>query len=133
MHIFAAVQAKLIAPVNGESETTISSEVLLMNEEFPKMSIQIPFGLMTLMAMMVWSGLCLTCTTMWRVCFQVASQETMSEQIHFQSLYYHVSCNSSVLASGVVSTALQCGTGRCLTDNLTLSNPVLVTIQHSMV
>ena len=45
MHIPAAVQAKLIAPVNGESETTISSEVLLMNEEFPKMSIQIPFGL----------------------------------------------------------------------------------------
>ena len=45
----------------------------------------------------------------------------------------HVSCNSSVLASGVVSTALQCGTGRCLTDNLTLINPVLVTIQHSMV
>ena len=45
----------------------------------------------------------------------------------------HVSCNSSVLASGVVSTALQCGTGRCPTHNLQLRSPVLVTIQHSMV
>ena len=43
----------------------------------------------------------------------------------------HVSCNSSVLASGVVSTALQCGTGRCLTDDLELNNPVRLTIQHS--
>ena len=45
--------------------------------------------------------------------------------------YDHVSCNRSVLASGVVSTALQCGTGRCLTNDLDLSSPVLVTIQHS--
>ena len=49
--------------------------------------------------------------------------------------YYNdnVSCNSSELASGVVSTALQCGTGRCLTNDLELNKPVLVTIQHSMV
>ena len=42
MPIPAAVQAKLIAPANGESETTISSKELLMSEEFPKMSIQVP-------------------------------------------------------------------------------------------
>ena len=45
--------------------------------------------------------------------------------------YDHVSCNSSELASGIVSTALQCRTGRCPTDDLMLSSPVLVSIQHS--
>ena len=50
MPIPAAVQAKLIASANGESETTISSEELLMNEEFPKMSIQIPSELSEMFA-----------------------------------------------------------------------------------
>ena len=39
--------------------------------------------------------------------------------------------SSSTLVSGIVSTALQCGTGRCPTDNLSLNIPVIVTIQHS--
>ena len=39
--------------------------------------------------------------------------------------------DSTVLGSGVVSTALQCGAGRCPTDNLTLSTPVRITIEHS--
>ena len=38
---------------------------------------------------------------------------------------------SSVLASGIVSTALQCGKGRCSTQDLHLNNPVIVHIQHS--
>ena len=50
MPIPAAVQAKLIAPANGESETTISSEELLMNEDFPKMSIQVPSELTEMFA-----------------------------------------------------------------------------------
>ena len=37
------------------------------------------------MAMMVWSGLCLTCTTMWKICFQVVSQERMSAYIGINS------------------------------------------------
>ena len=40
--------------------------------------------------------------------------------------------NSTELASGIVSTALQCGSGRCPTDDkFGLFNPVLITIQHS--
>ena len=38
---------------------------------------------------------------------------------------------SSKLASGIVSTALQCGTGRCPTDDLQLDTPVRITIEHS--
>lgn len=38
---------------------------------------------------------------------------------------------SSELGSGVISTALQCGTGSCPTSMLELSEPVLITIQHS--
>ena len=49
-------------------------------------------------------------------------------------MYYHVcyisSC-SSELASGIVSTGLQCGTGRCPTDDLQLDTPVRITIEHS--
>ena len=37
----------------------------------------------------------------------------------------------SELASGIVSTALQCGTGRCPTDDLQLDTPVRITIEHS--
>ena len=54
----------------------------------------------------------------------------MSEYTASCLLYYHT-CNSTELASGIVSTALQCGTGRCPTDDLELINPVLVSIQHS--
>ena len=43
---------------------------------------------------------------------------------------YHV-CSTSELASGIVSTALQCGTGRCPTDDLQLNTPVMITIEHS--
>ena len=46
----AAVQAKLIAPANGEYKTTISSKELLMSEEFPKMSIQVPSELIEMFA-----------------------------------------------------------------------------------
>ena len=40
-----------------------------------------------------------------------------------------------MLASGIVSTALQCGTGssKCLTDDLMLDKSVLITIEHSKV
>ena len=37
----------------------------------------------------------------------------------------------SELASGIVSTALQCGTGRCPTDDLQLDTPVRITVEHS--
>ena len=60
----------------------------------------------------------------------------MSEQIdscRCDHNYSDVICNSTELASGIVSTALQCGTGRCPTDDLQLNTPVLVTIQHSEV
>ena len=40
-------------------------------------------------------------------------------------------CSMSELASGIVSTALQCGTGRCPTDDLQLDTPVRITIEHS--
>ena len=43
-------------------------------------------------------------------------------------IYFH----SSTLVSGIVSTALQCGTGRCPTDNKTLDLPVIVTVRHSV-
>ena len=39
--------------------------------------------------------------------------------------------NRSVLGSGIVSTALQCGAEKCPTDDLELDTPVLITIQHS--
>ena len=56
----------------------------------------------------------------------------MSIQLHVYTLtIYHHNCNSTELASGIVSTALQCGTGRCPTDDLVLNSPVLVSIQHS--
>ena len=35
------------------------------------------------------------------------------------------------LGPGIVSTALQCGTGRCPTNNLTLNASVLITIHHT--
>ena len=35
------------------------------------------------------------------------------------------------LGSGIVSTALQCGTGRCPTESLELNTPVRITIRHS--
>ena len=38
---------------------------------------------------------------------------------------------STKLASGIVSTALQCGTRRCPTDDLQLDTPVRITIEHS--
>ena len=57
----------------------------------------------------------------------------MSERIHLYN--YDILCthhyNSTELASGIASTALQCGTRRCRTDNDSLSKPVLITIQHS--
>ena len=42
-----------------------------------------------------------------------------------------VSAYSTELGSGIVSTALQCGTGRCPTENLELDTPVRITIRHS--
>ena len=39
--------------------------------------------------------------------------------------------SSTVLGSGIVSTALLCGARRCPTDNLTLSRPVRIAIEHS--
>ena len=36
-----------------------------------------------------------------------------------------------MLGPGIVSTALQCGTGRCPTNNLTLNASVLITIHHT--
>ena len=50
------------------------------------------------------------------------------------NVYVHVfaiSYSSTELASGVVSTALQCGTGRCPTDDLQLDMPVRIIIEHS--
>ena len=41
------------------------------------------------------------------------------------------SSGSTELASGIVSTALQCGTSRCPTEDLELENPVIITIEHS--
>ncbi len=40
--------------------------------------------------------------------------------------------NGSVLASPVVSTSLQCGQGICDTTNVELSQPVIVTVKHSL-
>ena len=39
--------------------------------------------------------------------------------------------SSTELASGIVSTGLQCGTRRCPTDDLRLDTPVRITIEHS--
>ena len=50
LQIPTAVQTKLVAPANGEYETTISSEELLMSKEFPKMSIQVPSELIRMFA-----------------------------------------------------------------------------------
>ena len=41
------------------------------------------------------------------------------------------SSDSTELGSGIVSTALQCGTSRCPTEDLELENPVIITIEHS--
>ena len=41
-------------------------------------------------------------------------------------------CSMSELASGIVSTALQCGTGRCPTDDLQLDTPVRITIEPAL-
>ena len=46
----AAVQAKLVEPANEEYVTTINSEKLLINEDFPKMSIQVPSELIEMFA-----------------------------------------------------------------------------------
>ena len=40
----------MVAPANGEYETTISSEELLMSKDFPKMSIQVPSELIEMFA-----------------------------------------------------------------------------------
>ncbi len=40
--------------------------------------------------------------------------------------------NGSVLVSPVVSTSLQCGQGICDTTNVELSQPVIVTLKHSL-
>ncbi len=40
-------------------------------------------------------------------------------------------CPSTELASGIVSTTLQCGDGRCDTRNIELETPVRIYIQHS--
>ena len=45
-------------------------------------------------------------------------------------LHFYKLC-STKLASGIVSTALQCGTGRCPTDDLQLDTPVRITIGHT--
>ena len=42
-----------------------------------------------------------------------------------------VSAYSTELGSGIVSTALQCVSGRCPTENLELDTPVRITIRHS--
>ena len=39
--------------------------------------------------------------------------------------------SSTELASGIVSTGLQCGTRRCPTGDLQLDTPVRITIEHS--
>jgi hypothetical protein len=38
---------------------------------------------------------------------------------------------STELGSGILSTALQCGTRRCPTDNLKLDTSVQITVEHS--
>ena len=47
------------------------------------------------------------------------------------SLWARLHVCSTELGSGIVSAALQCGTGRCPTENLELDTPVRITIQHS--
>ena len=42
--------------------------------------------------------------------------------------FYHY---SSTVASGLVSTALQCGIDVCHTDDLQLTTPVVIMISHS--
>ena len=44
------VQTKLISPSNGDFLTAISSEELLVDKEFPKMSIQVPSELIEIFA-----------------------------------------------------------------------------------
>ena len=44
------IQTKLISPTNGDFVTAISSEELLVGEEFPKMSIQVPSELIEMFA-----------------------------------------------------------------------------------
>lgn len=41
--------------------------------------------------------------------------------------------SSTELGSGIVSTALQCGTERCPTDDLELSTPVWIIFDHSKI
>ena len=66
-----------------------------------------------------------------RTCFLVDIQEGKTGE-HYVDIPIVVKISlSTVLGSGVVSTALQCGAGRCPTDNLTLSTPVRITIEHS--
>ena len=51
---------------------------------------------------------------------------------HTLTLYYfNVNSSTSELVTGVVSSALQCGTGMCPTDDLQLDTPVRITIEHS--
>ena len=44
---------------------------------------------------------------------------------------YFLCLSSTELASGIVSTTLQCGDGRCDTGNIELDTPVRIYIQHS--